>query len=190
MVVPLRKAEENKRNCNYDTGNHRQHSGFRWVLGCWFRFSLLSLLQCKDKYIFLAWNIKKTKSFCCGYQGKQQQKFYFGSYPRIASFFGLLLLLLLCCCFFRSKVCNILMETHCSQPEDLASSGETDLYHFELIAYIILHLLDNLLGLLGSRHGSEGQGRVSRWKWKLMTKILRYIFLRHQHVKTRMYVAI
>jgi len=36
--------------------------------------------------------------------------------------------------FFRSKVCNILMETHCSQPEDLASSGETDLYHFELIA--------------------------------------------------------
>ena len=109
-------------------------------------------LQCKDKYIFLS--LKHKKSFCCGYQGKQQQKFYFFSYPPIASFFGLLLLLLLCCCFFRSKVCDILMETHCSQPEDLASSGETDLYHFELIAYIILHLLDNLLGLLGSRHGS------------------------------------
>ena len=69
-----------------------------------------------------------------------------------------------CLFFFRSKVCNILMKTHCSQPEDLASSAETDLYHFELIAYIILHILDNLMDLLSSRLSSQvGRARTGFW---------------------------
>ena len=55
MVVPLRKAEENKQNCNYNTGLIIVNTvDLDECLSAGLDSLCCLCLQCKDKYIFLA----------------------------------------------------------------------------------------------------------------------------------------